>query len=304
MALIECVPNVSEGRRADVIDALTSAIAGTRVHVLDRSSDPSHNRTVYTFAGDAEQLQDAVLRLFASAIAHIDLRHHDGVHPRIGAVDVVPFVPLHGTAMSECVELARSTAAIVAERFDVPVYLYEEAAAHLMRRNLSDIRRGGFEQLAARIRLDEWRPDFGRPVPHPTAGVSAIGARPVLIAYNVNLDTDRVDVARRIARTIRASSGGLSHVKAMGVPLAHRGVVQVSTNLLDYRVTSMSMVFDAVVREAAGDGVNVLESEIVGLAPAAALPPDAMSRLKLSEESAGRTIESRLQQAGLTGAPR
>jgi glutamate formiminotransferase / 5-formyltetrahydrofolate cyclo-ligase len=297
MTLIECVPNVSEGRRTAVIAALAEAIAASGVYLLDQSSDPSHNRTVYTFAGGPEALQRAVLRLFASAIAHIDLGCHSGVHPRIGAVDVVPFVPLQGVAMSDCIDLARSTAALVAQRFGVPVYLYEEAATRAARRNLAEIRRGGFEKLATRIREDEWLPDFGAPEPHPTAGVSAIGARRMLIAYNVNLGTNRVEVASRIAGHIRASGGGLDHVKAMGVLLQHRGIAQVSMNLTDYHSTPMTTAFDAVVRAAAGEGVNVLESEIVGLVPADALPPDPVKRLKLSPADAERVLELRLQRA-------
>ncbi|HEV3217333.1 MAG TPA: glutamate formimidoyltransferase [Vicinamibacterales bacterium] len=299
MTLIECVPNVSEGRRTAVIAALAEAIAASGVHLLDRSSDPSHNRTVYTFVGGAEALQQAVLRLFASAIAHIDLGAHSGVHPRIGAVDVVPFVPLRGAAMSDCIDLARSTAALVSERFGVPVYLYEEAASRAARRNLAEIRRGGLAKLATRIREDEWLPDFGAPEPHPTAGVSAIGARRILIAYNVNLETNRVEVAKRIAGRIRTSGGGFDHVKAMGVLLDHRGVAQVSMNLTDYHCTPMTTVFDAVVREAADEGVEVLDSEIVGLVPADALPSDPVERLKLSPVDANRVLERRLQQAGL-----
>jgi glutamate formiminotransferase len=299
MTLIECVPNVSEGRRTAVISALAEAIAASGVHLLDRSSDPSHNRTVYTFVGGAEALQQAVLRLFASAIAHIDLGSHSGVHPRIGAVDVVPFAPLRGAAMSDCIDLARSTAALVSERFGVPVYLYEEAASRAARRNLAEIRRGGLEKLATRIREDEWLPDFGAPEPHPTAGVSAIGARRILIAYNINLETNRVEVARRIAGRIRTSGGGFDQVKAMGVLLEHRGIAQVSMNLTDYHCTPMTTVFDAVVREAADEGVEVLDSEIVGLAPADALPPDPVERLKLSPGDANRVLELRLQQAGL-----
>jgi len=301
MPLIECVPNVSEGRRADVIAALANAIAGRGVHLLDQSSDPSHNRTVYTFVGDAGPLQAAVMRLFASALAHIDLRNHEGVHPRIGAVDVVPFVPLDGAAMDDCIELARSTAELVSQRFMIPVYLYEDAATHAARKSLADIRRGGVERLASRIQMAEWQPDFGGVVPHPTAGVSAIGARPVLIAYNVNLETDRVDAGRRIARTIRASSGGLSHVKAMGVLLEHRGLAQVSMNLTDYRITPMTKVFDAVTRQAALEGVHVRDSEIVGLAPADALPPDPITRLKLRPADVDRVLELRLQRASQSG---
>jgi glutamate formiminotransferase len=297
MPLVECVPNVSEGRRSGVIATLANALAVPGVHLLDQSSDPSHNRTVYTFVGKPAPLQQAVLQLFASAIAHIDLRDHRGVHPRIGAVDVVPFVPLESATMAECVELATSTAALVAGRYAVPVYLYEEAASRPGRRNLADIRRGGIEALAARMGEDEWRPDFGDPAPHPTAGASAIGARPELIAYNVNLASDRLDLAERIARTIRFSNGGFSHVKAMGVRLEHRGIVQVSMNLTDYHRTSMTTVFDAISEQAAKERVCVLESEIVGLVPAAALPEDPMTRLKLSESDASRVLERRLRHA-------
>jgi glutamate formiminotransferase len=282
-----------------VIAALAHAIAGPAVHLLDQSSDPSHNRTVYTLAGEPDALQQAMVRLFASAVAHIDLRTHTGVHPRVGAVDVVPFVPLKDATMADCVELARSTAAIVAQHFAIPVYLYEEAAATGGRRNLAEIRRGGFEGLAVRMRDPHWHPDFGDSQPHPTAGVSAIGARPILIAYNVNLATDRLDVAARIAKAIRTSNGGLSHVKAMAVPLEHRGVVQVSMNLTDYHHTSMTTVFDVVTAEALKDRVDVLDSEIVGLVPADALPRDAAARLKLSSADADRVLERRLSDLRL-----
>jgi glutamate formiminotransferase len=299
MPLVECVPNVSEGRRVDVISTLANAIAAPGVHLLDQSSDPSHNRTVYTFVGEPEPLEQAVLRLFASAVAHIDLRTHTGVHPRVGAVDVVPFAPLERTTLADCVELARSIAALVAQRFALPTYLYEDAATNDGRRNLADIRRGGLEGLTARMARPEWRPDFGEPPPHPTAGVAVIGARPILIAYNVNLATDRVSVARRIARVVRESSGGLPHVKAMGVALEHRGIAQVSMNLTDYRRTSVATAFDAVAREATNDGVAVLESEIIGLVPRDALPEDPVTRLKLSAAGADRVLETRLRARGV-----
>lgn len=294
MPLIECVPNVSEGRRADVIASLEAAIAAPGVHMLDRSSDPSHNRSVYTFAGEPGPLQDAVLRLFATAVASIDLHSHDGVHPRIGAVDVVPFVPLQNATMEECVRLARSTASLVADRFQVPVFLYEEAATTDERRSLSEIRRGGVDGIALRMKQPAWHPDFGPGVPHPTAGASAIGARPILIAYNVNLASNRLGVARRIASVIRASSGGLPHVKALGLQLDH-GVVQVSMNLTSYQETSITTAFDAIVREAAVDGVRILESEIVGLVPADALPPNPARRLKLRAQDLDRVLEKRLE---------
>jgi glutamate formiminotransferase len=294
MPLIECVPNVSEGRRADVIAAIGDAIAIPGVRVLDRSSDPSHNRSVYTFAGEPDAIRDAVLRLFAAAIEAIDLRAHEGIHPRMGAVDVVPFVPLQSTTIEDCVALAKDTAALVAERCRVPVFLYEEAAATDERRSLANIRRGGVDGVARRMQQPAWHPDFGPSQPHPTAGATAIGARPILIAYNVNLASNRLGVAKRIASTIRASNGGLPHIKALGMQLDH-GVVQVSMNLTNYKETSMAAAFDAIVREAAADGVRVLESEIVGLVPADALPADPARRLKLRAEDLDKVLERRLE---------
>jgi len=294
MPLIECVPNVSEGRRSDVIAALGAAVAVPGVHVLDQSSDPSHNRTVYTFVGEPVPLQGAVLRLFGVAVDAIDLRLHDGVHPRMGAVDVVPFIPLSGATLQDCIQLATSTAALVAERFGVPVFLYEDAAANDERRSLSEIRRGGPNGVALRMKQAAWRPDFGPDAPHPTAGATAIGARPILIAYNINLASNRLGVARRVASAIRASGGGLPHVKALGMQL-DSGIVQVSMNLTNYKETSMTTVFDAVTREAAQDGVRVLESEIVGLLPADALPPDPGRRLKLRQKDFDKVLERRLE---------
>jgi glutamate formiminotransferase len=293
MPLIECVPNVSEGRRADVIAAIGDAIVAPGVRMLDRSSDPSHNRSVYTFAGEPHAIRDAVLRLFVAAIDAIDLRAHDGIHPRMGAVDVVPFVPLDGATIEECVALAKDTAALVAERCHVPVFLYEEAAATDERRSLANIRRGGVDGVALRMQQQAWRADFGPSQPHPTAGATAIGARPILIAYNVNLASNRLGVARRIASSIRESNGGLPHVKALGMQLDH-GIVQVSMNLTNYKETSMATAFDAIVREAAVDGVRVLESEIVGLVPADALPADPVRRLKLRSEDLTKVLETRL----------
>ena len=296
MPLIECVPNVSEGRSAAIIRTVAAAIDGPGVQVLDQSSDASHNRTVYTFAAEPEPLQAAVVRLFDAAIAVIDLRQHDGVHPRIGVVDVVPFVPLREATMDECVALAKRTAALLARRHAIPMFLYEEAAATEARRNLAEIRRGGLDGLTRRMHSPEWQPDEGPPAPHVTAGATAIGARPILIAYNVNLASNRLGVAKRIASVIRASNGGLSHVKAMGVQL-EGGIVQVSMNLTDYRETSMTTAFDAIAGEAAIDGVRVLESEIVGLVPAAALPPEPRKRLKLREADLDRVLELRLERS-------
>jgi glutamate formiminotransferase / 5-formyltetrahydrofolate cyclo-ligase len=294
MPLVECVPNVSEGRRSDVIAALAASLAVKGVRLLDQSSDSSHNRTVYTFVGEPDRVQEAAIRLYDAAIERIDLRQHEGVHPRIGAVDVFPFVPMAGTTMADCVALARSTAELVATRFQVPVYLYEEAARRPDRRNLAEIRRGGLADLERRMTEVAWLPDFGRPTLHPTAGATAIGARPILVAYNVNLRSDRLDVAKRIASVVRESGGGFASVKAMGVRLDDRGIVQVSMNLTDYRRTSIVTVFDAISREADADGVDVLESEIVGLVPAEALPPEPVTRLKLAGGGEARTLESKM----------
>jgi glutamate formiminotransferase len=294
--MIECVPNVSEGRRTDVIESLAAAVASVdEVRLLHWCADPSHNRSVFTFAGEAEPLRQAVLKLFDAAVARIDLRSHQGVHPRIGVVDVVPFVPLAGSTMSECVTIARATADAVAGRFGIPVYLYEEAASSPLRRNLADIRRGGFEGLARRMTDPQWLPDYGPPAPHPTAGATAVGARRALIAYNVNLATDRLDVARRIASRIRFSSGGLPSVKAMGVPLDHRGIVQVTMNLTDYTQTSMRRVFDRIREEADREGVAILESELIGLVPADAMADVTPEYLKLTDFDPSRILENRLK---------
>jgi len=296
MPIIECIPNVSEGRRREVVEALVDAVRRTRlVRLLDYSSDASHNRSVITMAGDAAALKDAVLALFDAALPRIDLQTHEGEHPRIGAVDVVPFVPIEGVTMAECVALAKDTAAEVADRFQVPIYLYEEAATRPSRTNLEDIRRGQFEGLAAKMRDPDWTPDFGPAAPHPSAGASVIGARMPLIAYNINLATDRLDVAKGIAAAIRYSSGGFRYVKAMGVSLADRGIVQVSINLTNYEKTPMFRVFEAVTREAARHGVSVLESEIVGLVPAAALVGTAEHFLQLTSFTPNQILENKLK---------
>jgi glutamate formiminotransferase len=298
MPLIECVPNVSEGRRTEVVERLVQAVRRVKgARLLDRSSDPSHNRSVVTMAGDPAALKAAVLALFEVAVAEIDLRTHTGEHPRLGAVDVVPFIPIEGATMEDCVRLAQETGAEVAGRFDVPVYLYEEAATNPGRKNLADIRRGQFEGLAAKMAQPEWAPDYGPRAPHPSAGAAVIGARMPLIAYNINLDTDRLDVARKIAATVRFSSGGLPHVKAMGVVLEERGIVQVSMNLTNYQAMPIRRVFDAVKAEAERHGVSILESEIVGLVPAAALPSDAQQILQLASFTPDQVLEAKLRQA-------
>lgn len=296
MAIIESIPNVSEGRRQDVIEKLIGAITNTPgVRLLDHSSDASHNRSVFTLVGDAPSLKAATLALFEAAVASIDLRTHQGEHPRLGAVDVVPFVPIEGVTMEDCVALAKDVAAMVAERFAVPVYLYEDASTNPVRKNLEDIRRGEFEGLAAKMASPGWAPDFGPARPHESAGASVIGARMPLIAYNINLNTDRLDVAKKIAAAIRHSGGGLRFVKAMGVMLEDRRIAQVSMNLTNYQKTPIFRVFEMVKREAERYGVSILESEIVGLVPSAALLASAEYYLQVADFSASQVLENKLR---------
>ena len=296
MPIIECIPNISEGQRPDVVAAIAAAVGRTPgVRVLDVSSDAAHHRSVLTMAGDAAGLKTAILTLFEQTLAVVDLTVHKGEHPRLGAVDVVPFVPIDGVTMSDCVALARETGRAVAERFAVPVYLYEEAATDPARRNLEDIRRGEFEGLAAKMASAGWAPDFGPATPHPRAGATVIGARMPLIAYNINLATDRLDVAKKIAAAVRHSTGGLRFVKAMGVMLGDRGVAQVSMNLTNFEKTPIPRVFEMVKREAERYGVAVLESEIVGLIPQAALLAAAEYYLQIEGFKSSQVLENRLR---------
>jgi glutamate formiminotransferase len=297
MLLIESVPNVSEGRRTDVVDEIAAAVRRCPgLRLLDYSGDPSHNRSVFTMAGDRDALTRAIFSMYEIAISRIDLRAQRGEHPRIGAVDVVPFVPLTGATMLDCIELSRAVAGAVSSRFEIPVFLYEEAASTPARRRLEQIRRGGLTDLATRMTTDGWAPDFGPRQPHPSAGVSVIGARAPLIAFNVNLATDDLDIARRIAEKIRESGGGLPSVKALGLRLAERGIVQVSMNLTDYQRTSMRQAFDAVANEASALGARVLDSELIGLVPAAAMQGIDPADVKLRNFSERSILEERLKK--------
>jgi glutamate formiminotransferase / 5-formyltetrahydrofolate cyclo-ligase len=277
MALIESVPNVSEGRRLDVIERMCDDIVAVEgVYLLDRTSDASHNRSVLTIAGEADPVSEALERLVARAIREIDMDEHSGEHPRIGAVDVVPFVPLGETTLEECIEYARRFGRRVAQRFDLPVYLYAAAATRSDRVKLADVRRGQYEGLRAEIDQPGREPDFGPARIHPSAGAIAVGARPFLIAYNINLDSDDVELARRIARRIRESGGGLPRLQANGFEVSepsrgHPTRAQVSMNLLDFAETPLWLVWETVRDEAAADGVELAESELIGLAPLAAL---------------------------------
>ena len=269
--LVESVPNYSEGRRLEVVDALAAAVTATPgVHLLDRTSDASHNRSVLTLAGEAEAVIAALEATVEVAEREIDMERHTGEHPRIGAVDVVPFVPLGGTTMVDAVELARTFGRRVAERFGIPVYLYARAASRPDRVRLADVRRGGYETLRTEISTSGRAPDFGPAVTHERAGAMAVGARPFLIAWNINLDSDDVELAKRIARRVRESGGGLPAVQANGFMIEELACAQVSMNLLDFATTPVWRVWEEVAAVAAEDGVTLRESELIGLAPLAA----------------------------------
>jgi glutamate formiminotransferase len=293
--IVECVPNVSEGRDAARVGEIADAVRGVPgVRLLDVSSDTSHNRSVLTFVGDAAAVRAGVLALFEAAVPRIDLRTHRGEHPRMGAVDVVPFIPLRGASVEECVALSREVGAEVAGRFGIPVYLYEDSASAENRRNLADIRKGQFEGFAAKMQDPAWKPDFGPAQPHASAGVVAIGARAFLIAYNVNLATADLAIADRIARAIRHLSGGFRYCKAMGVSLADRGIVQVSINMTNFRKTPLHRVFECVRSEAERHGVAIVGSEIVGMTPADALYAAAEHYLRLERFTPEMVIETKL----------
>jgi glutamate formiminotransferase len=269
--LIESVPNVSEGRRLDVVDRLADAISSVPgVFLLDRTSDASHNRTVFTLAGEDGPVTEALERLVAAAIHDIDMDAHSGEHPRIGAVDVIPFVPLANTSMEDCVALAQAFGRRIASRFELPVYLYAQAASRPERVKLSDVRRGQYEGLKAEIDQRGREPDFGPARTHPSAGAVAVGARPFLIAYNINLASEDVELAKRIARRVRESGGGLPRVQGNGFWIEELRRAQVSMNLLDFSVTPLWLVWETVRDVAAEDGVELAESELIGLAPLAA----------------------------------
>jgi glutamate formiminotransferase len=291
--LVESVPNFSEGRRMEVVDKLVAAVERVPgASLLDRTSDASHNRSVLTLAGEPAPILEALERTVAVAVAEIDMEHHFGEHPRIGAVDVVPFVPLAGASMADCIELARTFGAQVAARFGIPVYLYGEATTSPARQRLADVRRGQYEGLRTQIGEPGRAPDFGPASLHATAGAMAVGARPFLIAYNINLESRDVELAKRIARRIRESSGGLPRVQANGFWIEELDKAQVSMNLLDFRTTPLWLVWEAVRAEAAEDGVHLAESELIGLAPIAALLEVAdhagvSQRLSESERLAG-----------------
>jgi glutamate formiminotransferase len=297
--IVECIPNFSEGRRSEVIDQIVAAIKSIPGAVLlDHESDPNHNRSVVTFVAPPERVVDAAIAAAKKAAELIDLNTHTGEHPRMGSTDVIPFVPISGVTMDECVALARSCGERMSSELGIPVYLYEKAATRPERENLAAVRKGQFEGIRDDIANNEARrPDFGEPRVHPTAGITAVGARPPLIAYNVNLGTSDIEIANKIARAVRHQSGGLRYVKALGFELKDRGIVQVSMNMVNYEGTPLFRAFEMIKREAERYGVGIVGSEIVGLVPQRALNSVADFYLQLEKFSEDQILEHRLAAA-------
>src|SRR5436305_3011949 len=297
--IVECVPNFSEGRKAEVVARLVEAVESVEgALVLGTHVDPDHNRSVLTFVAPPEVIVEAAVRVVARAAELIDLSLHAGQHPRMGACDVLPFVPVRGVSVEECVALARRAGERIWRELSIPVYFYESAALRPERKNLADVRRGGFELLRTEIGTNPARaPDVGESRVHPTAGACIVGVRPLLIAYNVTLDTRDLSIAKRIARAVRERDGGLLHLKALGFELETRGVVQVSMNLTSYERTNLHQAFEAVRREAERLGVRVVASEIVGLVPQAALDRAAAHFLQLENYSPDLVLENRIAAA-------
>ena len=292
---MECVPNFSEGRDLQKIDKIVAPFRGKQgVKLLDYSNDEDHNRLVVTVVGEPEPLRDAVLEAIGVAVELIDLNHHQGQHPRMGAVDVVPFIPIRNVTMEEAVALSKEVGKEVAKRYNLPVFLYEKSASAPHRENLAAVRKGEFEGMAEKIKQPEWHPDFGLAERHPTAGTVAIGARMPLVAYNINLNTPSLEIAHDIAKKIRFIGGGLRYCKAMGVELKDRGITQESINMTDYTRTSLYRAFELVRVEARRYGVSIVGSEIIGLVPMEALIDTASYYLGLENFSMEQVLEARM----------
>jgi len=295
--LVECVPNFSEGRRPEVIEAIAEEVRQVaNVKLLDVKADPSHNRVVVTFVGEPQAVKQAAFNCCKKAAELIDMEKHHGEHPRIGATDVIPFIPVKNVSMEECAQLADELAQEIAAKLNIPVYLYEEAAKIPGRKALPDIRKGQYEGLKTEISKPERRPDYGPAQLHPTAGATVVGARQFLIAYNINLDTSDVNIAKKIANSIREAKGGFKYVRAMGISVeAHgREVAQVTINMVNYQGTPLFRVFETVKSEAARYGVNVLGSEIIGLTPMQALLDAAEFYLRLDGFDRKQVLEDNL----------
>jgi glutamate formiminotransferase len=295
--IMECVPNFSEGRDKSKIERIVDSFRGKEgVKLLDYSSDADHNRSVVTVAGEPEALKRAVIEAIGRAVALIDLTQHQGQHPRMGAVDVVPFIPIKNVSMEEAVTLSREVAQTVGEQFLLPVFLYEKSASAPHRENLAAVRKGEFEGLTEKMKLPEWKSDFGPAGRHATAGAVAIGARMPLVAYNVNLGTDDLEIATAIAKKVRHVGGGLRYCKAMGVALEERGITQVSMNLTDYTRTAIYRAHELVRIEANRYGVPVVGAEVIGLVPMEALAETAAYYLGLENFSMQQVLEAKLME--------
>lgn len=292
--IIESIPNISEGRNQEVIEACVDQIRTTAgCTLLNYSSDPNHNRTVITYIGDAKGVEEASVKLAKKAVELIDLTRHTGEHPRMGCVDVMPFVPIKDATNEECIELSKTVGRRIAEEADLPVFLYEMSAQKPARKNLATIRKGQFEGMSEKVKDPEWEPDFGGARIHPTGGVVAVGARPPLVAYNLNLNTSDVQIAKNIAKVIREKDGGLANVKAMGFMLEDRNIAQVSINMTDYRVTPLYRVTELVKAEAKRYGVKVIGSEVIGLCPMKALIDSAEYYLQIEDfDFEGQVLEN------------
>jgi glutamate formiminotransferase len=295
--IIECVPNFSEGRDKQIIEKIADAFrANDNVKLLDYSSDADHNRSVITVAGEPEALKEAVIEAIGRSVELINLNNHSGQHPRMGAVDVVPFIPIKNVTMDEAIALSKEVGKAVGEKFNLPVFLYEKSATQPHRENLANVRRGEYEGLKDKMLLPDWRPDFGPLQPHPSAGAVAVGARMPLVAYNVNLGTSNLETATAIAKKVRHIGGGLRFCKAMGVELLERGITQVSMNLTDYTKTSIYRAHEMVRMEAKRYGVTVVGGEVIGLVPMEALVDSAAYYLGLENFSINQVLEAKLME--------
>ncbi|OIP28919.1 glutamate formimidoyltransferase [bacterium CG2_30_54_10] len=295
MEIIDCIINISEGQRQPVVEYIVDAIRETPgCFLLDFSSDVDHNRTVITFIGNRRSLKSAIRELYKRAIEKIDLRTHKGEHPRMGAVDVVPFVPIRDCTMDDCIAFSKDVASMIWSEFKIPVYLYEESQPNSDRKNLAKIRKGEFESLPAKMTDPDWKPDFGECAPHESAGASVVGARMPLVAFNVNIGTSDIKIADAIARNVRGSSGGLQFVKAMGVELKERKIVQISMNMVNYKKSPLFRVFELIKAEADRYGVPIVGSEIIGLWPQDALFETAEFYLRCENYSPSCVLENKI----------
>jgi len=293
--IIECVPNFSEGRNPENIEKIVEPFRGKKgVKLLDYQTDEDHNRMVVTVVGEPDALKATVIEAVGCAIDVIDMRSHQGQHPRMGATDVVPFIPIKNVSMEEAIEFSKEVAKEVAQKYSLPIFLYETSASRPARQNLAHIRKGQFEAMAEKIKQPQWKPDFGPQKIHLSAGVTAMGARMPLVAYNVNLDSTRIEIADEIARKVRHISGGLRYCKGIGIELKDRGLVQVSMNMTDYTRTALYRAFELIKVEARRYGVNVIGSEIVGLVPMAAMMDTAAYYLGLEDFSMEQVLEARI----------